>query len=249
MRILVNGAGGRMGTVLRAMIETGCHNAVLVGAVGRKASGNGIVTSLYDIPGKADCIIDFSNHAGIYNLLHYALEQCVPVVVATTGHTGEEFTAIKAAANKIPVFYSGNLSLGIALLMQTVRAAMAMFPDADVEIVESHHNQKLDVPSGTALMLARAVQDVRPEMRLLVGRREEGKREKPEIGIHSLRMGNTVGTHEVLISTDSQVISLKQEALNRSLFAEGALSAAAFLIKQPPGLYGMDDLMKEVVTL
>lgn len=249
MRIIVNGAGGRMGTVLRDVIETGSYGAVLAGGVDHNVGVEGIFVSLYDVPGEADCIIDFSNHAGTCTLLHYALERRFPVVIATTGHTREELSAIEAAAQDIPVFCSGNLSLGIALLLQTVRKAVTMFPDADVEIVESHHNQKLDVPSGTALMLAHAVQEVRPGAKLLVGRREGGARAKQEIGIHSLRMGNTVGTHEVLISTDTQVISLKQEALNRTLFAEGALAAAEFLIKQPPGLYGMDDLMEEVVAL
>ena len=238
-----------MGTVLRAMIETGCRGAVLAGAVDRTIEEAEWYTSLYDVPGEVDCIIDFSNHTGTCDLLSYALEHRLPVVIAVTGHTGEEFAAIEAAAQKIPVFCSGNLSLGIALLLQTVRKAVAMFPDADVEIVESHHNQKLDVPSGTALMLAHAVQDARPEAKLLVGRQKHGKRSKQEIGIHSLRLGNTVGTHEVLISTDTQVISLKQEALDRTLFAEGALAAADFLVKQPPGLYGMDDLMEEVVML
>ena len=238
-----------MGTVLRAMIETGCRGAVLAGAVDRTIEEAEWYTSLYDVPGEVDCIIDFSNHTGTCDLLSYALEHRLPVVIAVTGHTGEELAAIEAAAQRIPVFCSGNLSLGIALLLQTVRKAVAMFPDADVEIVESHHNQKLDVPSGTALMLAHAVQDARPEAKLLVGRQKDGKRSKQEIGIHSLRLGNTVGTHEVLISTNTQVISLKQEALDRTLFAEGALAAADFLIKQPPGLYGMDDLMEEVVML
>lgn len=245
MRIIVNGAMGRMGTALRAVIERGYCNAVLAGSVDGNAAGAETFSSLREVSCEADCIIDFSNHAGVRSLLHYALERHLPVVIATTGHTKEEITAIEAAVREIPVFCSGNLSLGIALLLQTVRKAVAMFPNADVEIVERHHNQKLDVPSGTALMLAHAVQDVRPEARLLIGRRKEGPRAKQEIGIHSLRLGNTIGTHEVLISTENQVISLKQEALDRSLFAEGALEAAAFLVRQPPGLYHMEDLMEE----
>ena len=166
-------------------------------------------------------------------------------MVATTGHTPEELSAIRDAAKQIPVFHSGNMSLGIALLAQLVRQATAVFPDADVEIVESHHNQKLDVPSGTALMLARAVQDARPEAQMLVGRHENGKRTKEEIGIHSIRMGNTVGIHEVIINTGTQVITLKHEAQDRALFAEGALAAAEFLISQAPGLYNMDNIVKQ----
>ena len=119
-----------------------------------------------------------------------------------------------------------------------------MFPDADVEIIERHHNQKLDVPSGTALMLAKAVQEARPEAQLLVGRHENGKRTKEEVGIHSLRMGNTVGVHEVIVNTGSQIITLKHEAQDRGLFAEGAVTAGSFLIEKPAGLYTMNDIVK-----
>ena len=145
-------------------------------------------------------------------------------MIATTGQTDEERAVISETAKRIPLFYSGNMSLGIAVLTQLARTAAKMFPDADVEIVESHHNQKLDVPSGTALMLAHAVQDVRPDSNLLVGRHENGKRTRQEIGIHSLRMGNTVGIHEVIVNTGTQILTLKHEAQDRSLFAEGALS-------------------------
>ena len=244
MNILINGAGGRMGRALTAMIGKGCRGAVLAGAVDPFVREEGILPSLDAFEGSAHCIIDFSNHAGTRTLLDYAVSKGLPVVICTTGHTEEELAAIRAAAEQIPVFHSGNMSLGIAVLTQLVRKAAAMFPDADIEIVESHHNQKLDVPSGTALMLARAVQDSRPDSNLLVGRHENGKRTSREIGIHSLRMGNTVGIHEVIINTGTQVITLKHEAQDRSLFAEGALSAAAFLIGKAPGLYTMDDIVE-----
>ena len=221
MKILVNGAGGRMGKALRAMIANGCRDAVLAGAVDLYAQEEGLLSSLDAFQGDADCIIDFSNHAGTCGLLNYAVSRNLPVVIATTGHTEEELAQIRAAAQQIPVFRSGNMSLGIAVLTQMVRKAAAMFPDADIEIVESHHNQKLDVPSGTALMLAHAVQDARPESNLLVGRHENGKRTKQEIGIHSLRMGNTVGIHEVIINTGTQILTLKHEAQDRSLFCGG----------------------------
>ena len=244
MNILINGAGGRMGRALTAMIAKGCRNAVLAGAVDPFVREEGILPSLADFEGSAHCIIDFSNHEGTRALLDYAVAKGLPVVICTTGHTEEELSAIRAAAEQIPLFHSGNMSLGIAVLTQLVRKAAAMFPDADIEIVESHHNQKLDVPSGTALMLARAVQDSRPGSNMLVGRHENGKRTRQEIGIHSLRMGSTVGIHEVIINTGTQVITLKHEAQDRSLFAEGALSAAAFLIGKAPGLYTMDDIVE-----
>ena len=241
MDIIINGAGGRMGRALRAMLEKkGAKAAALIDPFVKE---DGMLENLADYQGSADCIIDFSNHAGTQQLLSYALERKLPVVICTTGHTPQELELISQAAQIIPVFRSGNMSLGIAVLTRLVKDAAKMFPDADIEIVESHHNQKLDVPSGTALMLAHSVQAVREDATLLVGRHENGKRTPQEVGIHSLRMGNTVGIHEVIINTGTQILTLKHEAQDRSLFAEGALSAAQFLVGQAPGLYNMDDIV------
>ncbi len=245
MKIILNGASGRMGKVLQAMIAEGRQGSTLAAAVDSFSQDDGVLSSLSQFQGEADCIIDFSNHAATGPLCAFAAERSLPLVIATTGQTDEERAVISETAKRIPLFYSGNMSLGIAVLTQLARTAAKMFPDADVEIVESHHNQKLDVPSGTALMLAHAVQDVRPDSNLLVGRHENGKRTRQEIGIHSLRMGNTVGIHEVIVNTGTQILTLKHEAQDRSLFAEGALSAAAFLIGKRPGLYNMDDLVAQ----
>ena len=241
MDIIINGAGGRMGRALRSMLEKkGAKAAALIDPFVKE---DGMLENLADYQGSADCIIDFSNHAGTQQLLSYALERKLPVVICTTGHTPQELELISQAAQIIPVFRSGNMSLGIAVLTRLVKDAAKMFPDADIEIVESHHNQKLDVPSGTALMLAHSVQAVREDATLLVGRHENGKRTRQEVGIHSLRMGNTVGIHEVIINTGTQILTLKHEAQDRSLFAEGALSAAEFMIGKPAGLYNMDDIV------
>lgn len=242
MKIIINGAGGRMGKAIRAMIEKN-PNLTLWGAVDAFCQGEGMVSSLEECQ-KGDVIIDFSNHAATKALMDYAVATKTPVVVCTTGHTEQELKSIADAAKEIPVFHSGNMSVGIALLTRLAKQTAAMFPDADIEIVESHHNQKLDVPSGTALMLAKAVQEARPEAELNIGRHENGKRTKQEVGIHSLRMGNTVGIHEVIVNTGAQIITLKHEAQDRSLFAEGALTAAAFLADQKAGLYDMKDLVK-----
>ena len=184
MDIIINGAGGRMGRALQAMAAQ--KDIAVVAAVDPFVPE--MLPALKQYEGSADCILDFSNHAGTKALCDYAVAAKTPVVVATTGHTQEELEQIQTAAKTVPVFWSGNMSVGIALLTKLAKQTAAMFPDADVEIVESHHNQKLDVPSGTALMLARAVQEARPEAELLVGRHENGKREKKQIGIHSLRM-------------------------------------------------------------
>lgn len=245
MRILVNGAKGYMGRVLCDMIREGKRNSSLAGMVSRSGDGVDILPTLTDFTGEADCIIDFSHHAATAELVRYAVERSIPLVVATTGQTAEEMELIHAAAETIPVFCAGNLSMGIAVLTELAKTAAKMFPDADIEIVEQHHNRKVDVPSGTALMLGHAIQEVRPESELLVGRHEQGKRAKQEIGIHSLRMGNTVGIHEVIINTGTQVLSLKHEAQDRALFAEGALAAAEFLQKCVSGFYNMNDLVSE----
>ncbi|MBP3633284.1 MAG: 4-hydroxy-tetrahydrodipicolinate reductase [Oscillospiraceae bacterium] len=244
MKIIVNGAGGRMGKALRALIAQGSRGASLAAAVDPFVKEDGMIEQASRFTGDADCIIDFSSHTGTKELVEFAVERKLPLVIATTGHTQEELDLITQASREIPVFYSGNMSLGIALLTQLVRQSVAMFPDADVEIVETHHAQKVDVPSGTALMLAKAVQTARPSATLLVGRHENGKRTKEEVGIHSLRMGTTVGIHEVHIHAGTQTITLKHEAHDRALFAEGALAAAQFLTDKAPGLYSMHDMVK-----
>ncbi|MCF0115770.1 MAG: 4-hydroxy-tetrahydrodipicolinate reductase, partial [Erysipelotrichaceae bacterium] len=155
----------------------------------------------------------------------------------------EEMAYIKECSKDVAVFKSGNMSLGVAVLASLAKEAVKMFPTADIEIIEKHHNRKLDVPSGTALLLADRIKEVRENAVYNIGRHENGKRTIQEIGIHSIRMGNEVGTHEIIISTDNQVITLKHESKNRALFAEGALSAAEFLVKQGPGWYNMDDIV------
>lgn len=245
MKLIVNGAAGHMGQALCALIAQGRQGAELAAMVDR-CPGEGMLGALADFDGEADCIVDFSHHAATAELTAYAVERGIPLVVATTGQTPEETGCIQRAAERIPLFFSANMSLGVAVLASLVKQAAAMFPDADIEIVEQHHNRKLDVPSGTALMLGRAVCEVRPEARLLVGRHENGKRDPRDVGIHALRMGNTVGVHEVYINTGTEVLTLRHEAQDRALFAAGALSAAAFLQGKAPGLYNMDDLTRVI---
>ena len=150
---------------------------------------------------------------------------------------------IAAAAEKIPLFFSANMSLGVALLVELAKQAAAAFPEAEIEIIEKHHDRKVDAPSGTALMLADALCEVRPEATVNCGRSGQGKRTQGEIGIHAVRMGNIVGEHEVMIGTPNQTITLKHEAHSRALFAEGALAAAAFLIGKEVGIYDMKSLV------
>ena len=246
MEIILHGATGRMG----ANVITCVHNAPDA-EIAAKVSpdftqplNEGCYLSLDDYTGSADIVIDFSNHAASASLCAYCVKRKLPLLIATTGQTPEEKEIIEAASKQIPVFFASNMSIGIALLCSLAKKAAAAFPDADIEIVEAHHNQKLDVPSGTALTLADAVKEVRTDAGFVIGRHENGRRSRDEIGIHSLRIGNEVGMHEIIISTGLETITLKHKAENRALFADGALAAARFLITQDAGLYGMDDMVK-----
>ena len=241
MKLLIHGSTGRMGQILCRKAEQGYAGAELAACVSPEYPCNeGICYQTLDgCAGQVDCVVDFSNHAATMTLLDYCVRRGLPVVIATTGHTPEEKAAIAEAAGKIPVFFSYNMSIGIAALAELAKRAAAMFPNADIEIVEKHHNQKLDVPSGTALLLAERIREAREEAEFVVGRHENGKRKPSEIGIHSLRMGNEVGTHEIIIAAGSETLTLKHEAEDRSLFADGAMAAARWLCGRKPGLYDM----------
>ena len=242
MNIIVNGAGGRMGGILCSMIEAS-ENHTLVGKVDKYADG--YARSLAEIKAAADVVIDFSHHSAIPSLVEEVCALSLPTVVCTTGLSEEETNAVKAASERIPVFFSANMSLGVALLCDLARNAAKTMKDADIEIVEAHHNRKLDAPSDTALMLANAIREVLPEKQLNCGRSGQQKREKDEIGRHAIRMGNVVGMHEIHIATDTQIITLRHEAQDRGVFAEGALRAAEYLVRKSAGLYSMEDLVKE----
>lgn len=245
MKIIVHGYTGRMGQIIVSMAEQNYADFEIVAKVSPDCplEGNGCYAELSHFTGDADCIIDFSNHAATETLLGYAMEKNLPIVICTTGHTDAELKMIEQASKEIPVFRSANMSLGIALLADLARKAASAFPQANIEIIETHHNRKVDVPSGTALLLAEKLKEARKNARLLVGRHENGKRTDEEIGIHSIRLGNEVGTHEILISTGNETITLKHKAENRALFAEGAFAAAKFLCNQKPGLYTMQDIV------
>lgn len=246
MRVLIHGSTGRMGKILCQLLEDGYQNLTLAARVSPEETAdpaNCVYTSLAEVTCDVDCVIDFSHHTAVGSLMDFCVAKKLPVVVATTGQTPEEKAVIAEAAKKIPVFFSANMSIGVALLANLAKKAASVFPEANIEIVEKHHNQKLDVPSGTALLLAHKIQEALTDTVLLVGRHENGKRTAKEIGIHSLRLGNEVGTHEIIIATGAETITLKHEAENRSLFANGALAAAVFLEGKTPGLYSMQDII------
>lgn len=240
--IIVTGAMGRMGSITMAKIG---ESKDLTLAAGVDIMGQQpVLTSLADFSGQADVLIDFSHHTAAPGIMAWAAEHNVAVVMCTTGHTEQEQAAIQAAAEKIPVFYSANMSVGVALLAELAKKTAAVFPGADIEIVETHHNRKADAPSGTALMLGRAIQEVRPESVFQLGRSGMCKRTPEEIGFHAIRRGNIPGIHEVIVSTDTQSITLRHEVYDRALFADGALTAARFIAGKAPGLYAMADMLR-----
>ena len=238
MRAVVCGANGAMGKLICAALGESVIGRVSIDGE------NGVPKTFAELGDvTADVVIDFSHHSAIAEVLAYAKKIGSAAVIGTTGHTPEEKAMIFAAAEEIPVFYAGNVSLGIAVLCRLVKEAVKFFPDADIEIVEIHHTRKVDAPSGTAHMLFNAVKEVRADAYENCGRSGEGKRTKNEVGIHALRMGNVVGIHEVHITTPNQSLVLKHESGSRAMLADGAVDAAKFMVGKGKGLYDMESIL------
>ena len=239
MKAILCGANGAMGRLI---------GGILGGEVVGKVSidgGNGVPKTFAELGAvEADVLIDFSHHTAVADVLAYAKANGCAAVIGTTGHTPAEKELIYAAAREIPVFYSGNMSLGLAVLCRLAKEAAKYFPEADIEIVEVHHNRKVAAPSGTAHMLFQAIKEVRPNAVENCGRAGEGKRTRDEIGVSSLRMGNVVGIHEVHICTGTQTLTLKHEATTRAMLADGAVDAARFMVGKGTGLYNMESMLE-----
>ena len=249
MKILVSGYCGHMGREVVALAEDGYCGAHVVCGVDVNATGceaHPVYKCFDNVTEDVDCIIDFSHHTATAALLCFAVSRKIPLVLATTGHTPDERAAIVSAAQQIPLFFAANYSLGIAVLIELAKATAKAFPDAEIEIIEKHHSRKLDAPSGTALAIADAICEVRPDATVTKGRAGYGKRTREEIGVHAIRMGNIVGEHEVIIGTPNQTLTLKHEAHSRALFAEGALTAARFVLDMPLGLYDMPRMLSAI---
>ena len=244
IKVLVHGAGGAMGRTVRQLLSesfAGC----IPGPMVDKEGGEGVCSCFAQVSQPADVILDFSFHAATANAVDYAVEKGIPIVIGTTGHTEEEKEMMRDASKQVAVFSSGNMSIGVNLLLELCRvAAKTLGGDFDVEIVEKHHNQKLDAPSGTALMLADGIAAEREETSYVYDRHTVRQRRAPEeIGIHSIRGGTIVGEHQVIFAGNNEVISLSHSAASREIFAVGALRAAVYLADKGPGLYSMSDLI------
>ncbi len=250
IRLILSGCNGRMG---RAMEDICAAEPEIEIAAGFDLLGSGerdfpVFSSLSAFHGEAHVLVDFSSPAALEALLEFGRIRRIPLVLCTTGYSPEQLAAIDEAARQIPVFRSGNMSLGVNLLLELVRRAAAVLGDGyDVEIIERHHSRKVDAPSGTALMIADAAAGALPYEPQYVYERQSVRRprDRREIGISSVRGGGIVGDHEVLFAGRNEVIELRHSAMSREVFASGALRAARFLAgTAAPGLYSMADLLE-----
>ncbi len=248
INILLSGANGRMGKAITQMVAESDKARIFCGVdINTETSGDfPVYTDFSSVQEKPDVIIDFSNPANFDALMDYAEKACVPVVMATTGLKKEQRDRLVQASAHIPVFFSANMSLGVNLLCELAQKAAAFLGDSfDIEIVERHHNQKLDAPSGTALAIADAINEELDNTGHYVYDRHSvrKKREKNEIGIHAVRGGTIVGDHTVIFAGHNEVIELRHSASSREIFASGAVKAAIFMAGQPAGFYDMKNLI------
>ncbi|MBQ9679969.1 MAG: 4-hydroxy-tetrahydrodipicolinate reductase [Ruminococcus sp.] len=246
-KLLLNGCLGKMGQAVEACVNS--RDDVMISCGVDIAEGNKtypVYNCFVDVQETPDIIIDFSNPLVLDDMLSFAVEKKIPVIICTTGFSDEQVKKIKDTAKDIPVFYSGNMSLGINVLIALSRMAARVLSNSfDIEVIEKHHNQKLDAPSGTALMIADAISEEVKDTQYVYDRHAyRKKREHNEIGIHSIRGGTIVGEHEVIFAGHDEVVSLKHQAQSKGVFAAGAVNAAVYLKDKPAGLYDMSDVLK-----
>lgn len=249
-KIAVTGVCGKMGRVIVNIVKgrEDCEVIAGIDLLGEKYDCFPVVKSVFDLPQKPDVIIDFSHPSALDDLLSYGKMNNVPLVIATTGYTDEQRAQITAASAQIPVFFTFNMSLGINLLVELAKKATQILGGQfDIEIVEKHHNLKKDAPSGTAIMIAEAINaEMGNKDHFVYDRHSVRKpRDKDEIGIHAIRGGTIVGEHDIIFAGHDEVITLSHSAQSKEVFAVGSVNAAVFLAGKPAGLYAMSDLIKE----
>lgn len=250
LKVLINGCNGKMGQEVAKQIDSN-NDLVLIGGFDREDTGlltYPVYTSITEIEERPDVIIDFSVPAATLNILQYAKKEKVPIVIATTGITEDQMQQIQTIAQEIPIFQSANMSFDINLMAQIVADLAKKLPNTDIEIIETHHNRKIDAPSGTAIFLANNINAALDNtMNYEFDRHNKHeKREKKEIGFSSIRGGNIVGEHIVQFYGENETFEIKHTCYSRTVFAEGALKASLFIVKQAPGLYNMNDLINHI---
>ena len=248
-KLLISGASGRMGQkVFSALVGDNDLLPVCGVAIEEDFSNPNfpIYKDFSSVKEDVDVIIDFSSAVVLDALLNFAVNTKTPAVICSTGLSNEQIKNIENASAKVALFRSANMSLGVNVLIKAVELVTKALESFDIEIIEKHHNQKIDAPSGTAIMLAEAVKKVLPENYYVYGREGvTGKRDKKEIGIHAIRGGNIVGEHDVIYAGENETITLSHHASDRSVFANGAIAAAKFLASKNTGLYDMNDLLSK----
>lgn len=247
--IILNGCNGKMGRVITQIVQSDTECRIVAGWDINDYLRNDypVYTSPGDCTEKADVIIDFSHPSALSGLLSHARATSTPIVVATTGLSKEQKEEILKASKEIPVFFSANMSVGINLLINLAKkAASVLEGDFDIEIVEKHHNQKIDAPSGTALAIADGVcEALTDEYEYVYDRHaRSAKRSKHEIGIHAVRGGTIVGEHELIFAGNNEVITIAHSAQSKEVFAAGAVRAAKFMKNKSAGMYDMSDLIE-----
>ena len=247
--IIMNGCNGRMGRMITDIANKDTDVQIVAGidAYDKVANDYPVFTNIFDCNVDADVIIDFSTASAIDDLLKYAVEKKIPVVLCTTGLTSEQLDNVQKASEKVAILKSANMSLGINTLMKILKVATEVLANRgyDIEIVEKHHNQKLDAPSGTALALADCINQVlnnEYDYTYDISSRRE-KRPEKEIGISAVRGGTIVGEHEVIYAGIDEVIEIKHTAYSRAVFAKGAVDAAKYLASKETGMYNMADVL------
>lgn len=248
--IILCGCNGKMGGVVvnSASSNDNCKIICGVDAYGENNYGFPTYKSFSDVEEKADVIIDFSNPACLDSMLEYAVSNSTPVIICTTGYSPQQVKKINEVSKSIPVFYSGNMSLGVNLLIELAKQATKILGnDFDIEIIEKHHNQKVDAPSGTALMIADAVSgELEKEPQYVYDRHAyRRKRSDNEIGIHAVRGGTIVGEHDIIFAGHDEVVTISHQSQSKELFATGAINAALFIVGKPAGMYNMSMMLSE----
>lgn len=251
IKIALVGINGKMGQVICRMLEDHNSAKIVCGVDINKDEKNGVpvYNSLSEAKDEIDVIIDFSHPSSLESTLKYATKNNKALVLATTGLSTEQITLVNEASKIIPVFFSANMSLGVNLLIELAKKATALLQDNfDIEIIEKHHNQKIDAPSGTALAIADAINDTCTNSNEYIYDRHSTrkKRSKNEIGIHAVRGGTIVGEHSVIFAGNDEIIELKHTATSKEIFAVGAIKAAIFLNGKDSGMYNMGHLIGEV---
>ena len=251
VKVIMNGANGKMGQVITRLVSEMEEVSIVAGVDINDSVVNPypVYRDIFEVREPADVIIDFSHPSCLEPLLSYACEKGLPVVVATTGLSENQKEMIRTAAGKTAVFFSANMSLGINLLIDLAkRAAKLLEGNFDIEIIEKHHNQKIDAPSGTALAIADAVSSVlsTPPAYVYDRHSQRKKRSTNEIGLHAVRGGTIVGDHDVMFAGTDEIITLSHHAASKEVFAVGAVRAAQFLCGKKPGLYDMGDLVSSL---